>query len=764
MSNIITFLPKNALKELKIDDKDVVINALHAEKFSDPVFLHLVSGNNFEFQEVDWDAFYDALLEDEAFHARLRKMLSELEPSAGEKDAPILENMLELITKGTEDNLHSEDDLSAAKTIHVSNFGGNQFSDITEFFGNGSDQFGDFLQNDSGLFVRGGGGFRLSGDFMDTGALADSEDLNDATDVFAISPAAQSQPSFIPTVEPEVDVPVNLAPLGGYDFFAGFGVDNISGNLLTDNGYGVDYDPEGDSFSIVAGTFATDQGGSITILDNGDFSYVAPTNYSGADGFDYTLLDLNGATGTGHVDFHLVNNSFSVDLSLLTISGYGGGQNASNLFSIEDGGDTITVEGNTWVSAGFDLEIVSNTVLEFDFMSTMQGEIHGIGFDNNGGIDSSRTFKLFGTQNWGNTAHNTYAGNEGEWVHYTINVGDYYTGIFDRIFFVNDDDAQVSGNGYFRNITISGGFGVGVGSSSIDDNLPAIDFDDLTFSSFSNQDYTPTVLDVDGSRIEMFGNTWKSVDYEYTLTANSTLQFDFMSADEGELHGIGLDDDNNHVTDRFIQIYGYDSYGQDGPDYTDFGSFQSFSIRLADYYEAGETYSNLTFIADDDASADAESIFDNVTIVELGTSDADVLYGNADDQVFSGLDGDDLIYAGAGDDILYGGSGIDFLYGEGGADSFVFEADSAFDAIDRIMDFDAAEGDSLDIADILSGYDPLSDAISDFVQVTSDGQHTRIAVDADGGGDDYEVIATLYGIVGLGNAQALEDDGTLITV
>lgn len=64
-----------------------------------------------------------------------------------------------------------------------------------------------------------------------------------------------------------------------------------------------------------------------------------------------------------------------------------------------------------------------------------------------------------------------------------------------------------------------------------------------------------------------------------------------------------------------------------------------------------------------------------------------------------------------------------------GADIFVL---SDAGAVDTIADFSSAEGEVLDIADTLDGYDPLNDAISDFVNMTSNGSDTTISVDVNG--------------------------------
>jgi hypothetical protein len=38
---------------------------------------------------------------------------------------------------------------------------------------------------------------------------------------------------------------------------------------------------------------------------------------------------------------------------------------------------------------------------------------------------------------------------------YTITVGTFYTGVFDYLFFVNDDDAAAAAVGTFTNVTVS---------------------------------------------------------------------------------------------------------------------------------------------------------------------------------------------------------------------------------------------------------------------------------------------------------------------
>lgn len=75
--------------------------------------------------------------------------------------------------------------------------------------------------------------------------------------------------------------------------------------------------------------------------------------------------------------------------------------------------------------------------------------------------------------------------------------------------------------------------------------------------------------------------------------------------------------------------------------------------------------------------------------------------GDGDD-VLEGGTGADGLYGDAGDDVLVGGAGADVLFGHGGADRFVFLSvtDSLASARDRVGDFNATEGDRIDLSAI----------------------------------------------------------------
>lgn len=135
--------------------------------------------------------------------------------------------------------------------------------------------------------------------------------------------------------------------------------------------------------------------------------------------------------------------------------------------------------------------------------------------------------------------------------------------------------------------------------------------------------------------------------------------------------------------------------------------------------------------------------------------------GNGNDVVHGGI-GNDTLYGDAGNDVLYGDNGLDNLYGGAGADTFKFLKETAFRNIDVIHDFSASQGDKIDVSGLLQGYDPLTSAITDFVQITTSGANSILRVDADGGGNSFVQIATLNGVTGLTDEAALVASGNLV--
>lgn len=164
------------------------------------------------------------------------------------------------------------------------------------------------------------------------------------------------------------------------------------------------------------------------------------------------------------------------------------------------------------------------------------------------------------------------------------------------------------------------------------------------------------------------------------------------------------------------------------------------------------------------SGSDTVSNFENLTgsgfnDTLTGSATANTIYGGNGADTIRGNGGNDILYGDGGNDFLYGGAGADTLTGGAGGDRFMFE--STAHGVDTITDFSLAD-DKIDIKNILVGYDPLTHAITDFVQITTSGANSVLKVDADGGGNSFVQIATITGVTGLTDESALVTSGNLV--
>jgi T1SS-143 domain-containing protein len=139
----------------------------------------------------------------------------------------------------------------------------------------------------------------------------------------------------------------------------------------------------------------------------------------------------------------------------------------------------------------------------------------------------------------------------------------------------------------------------------------------------------------------------------------------------------------------------------------------------------------------------------------LGSDGQGRLGGN---DVLEGGLGDDLIFGQEGNDTIDGGAGHNTLYGGSGSDTFLI---STVDGVNTIKDFNAASGgDKLDISHVLSGFDPLTDALHNFVHVDNTGGNTIVSVDPTGTGAAFHTVAVLEGVTI--DVDTLAHNGNLI--
>ncbi len=599
--------------------------------------------------------------------------------------------------------------------------------------------------------------------------------------------------------------------------------------------------PDGPETLRIVAVGSGSAGGTIT-TDGQRINYTPRAGFTDTETFTYTINDgTAGSTDTATVTV-TVEPDFSRVLNFndFRVGSYGGSNDASGFAFIEDSGATLRLEGNNWKKIDFPYTVTENTILEFDFTSSSQGEIHGIGFDTDTDHQPDRTFQLYGTQNWGILDFANYQQSAPNTQQFRIRVGDFYQGGFNHLFFTNDDDANANAVSFFSNIQIyedvaavppsavddsftlnedsnvvslpvlgndddggasvsitqaslasAGGtvtivgetieyqpgpdfFGtetfsytiansagtdtatvtvnvlavndpptavddlemvagdsqnnaldvlgndliapdlgeslriiaVGGGSEggtittdgqrinytpqpgftgtetftyTIDDGTPgSVDTatvtvivnesqgDVLNFNNFSIDSYGGSndasgsvSIEDGGTSLRLQGNNWKKIDFSYTVTENTILEFDFASSSQGEIHGIGFDTNTTHQTNRTFQLYGSQDWGI--PNFADYAQSApgvvSFSIPVGDFYRGD--FNNLFFVNDDDANSTAVSFFSNIRIYEESSESFEVV------RIASGLPQPLFLTAAPGDDdrlFIVGKSGQIVIY------------------------------------------------------------------------------------------------------
>jgi Ca2+-binding RTX toxin-like protein len=201
------------------------------------------------------------------------------------------------------------------------------------------------------------------------------------------------------------------------------------------------------------------------------------------------------------------------------------------------------------------------------------------------------------------------------------------------------------------------------------------------------------------------------------------------------------------------------------------------SVMLQAGGSLGERVVSVEVVDDEGASsAPAQVTFDfsdvglvvdgNDSTTLSGTDDVDLISGRGGDDQISGLAGTDLLDGGSGADFLDGGPGSDLLFGGPGNDTFSGGegADRFFqlslpDRGDRILDFNADEGDVLDLSSLFRDVDVEIADVDQFLQFEPSGaSDVAVSADVDGpaAGFDFVQLVTLVAPVGVSAAPNAE--------
>jgi hypothetical protein len=128
-------------------------------------------------------------------------------------------------------------------------------------------------------------------------------------------------------------------------------------------------------------------------------------------------------------------------------------------------------------------------------------------------------------------------------------------------------------------------------------------------------------LTVSDGTYRLDGNTWQEVDFDYTVTRDTVLVFEFRSDEQGELHAVGLGTDNTG-SQPLYKVYGTQDVASTGAyefngtydTYTDGDGWVRYEVPVGEAFQGD--VSHLVFVNDDDGGGPVESVFRNVRVYE----------------------------------------------------------------------------------------------------------------------------------------------------
>jgi Ca2+-binding RTX toxin-like protein len=144
-----------------------------------------------------------------------------------------------------------------------------------------------------------------------------------------------------------------------------------------------------------------------------------------------------------------------------------------------------------------------------------------------------------------------------------------------------------------------------------------------------------------------------------------------------------------------------------------------FTSGATTSFQNGTTFSNIEAFSISGGSGN--DFFDMTDFDDSanGNTGNDTLIGRGGNDALIGAEGADVIDGGDGNDVITSSEGLDVLTGGAGADYFVYDHSASLGAganADRIVDFNAAEGDKLDLRTLLleESYGPFTgDPVAD---------------------------------------------------
>lgn len=128
-------------------------------------------------------------------------------------------------------------------------------------------------------------------------------------------------------------------------------------------------------------------------------------------------------------------------------------QGKNNTVTIVEQGCGVYISDNGWALTEKTYTITEDTVLEFGYIGSGQGNIHGIGFNKNiTRLNDKHLFNIFGEEDFGLFDYRYKT--TGTYQEFSIPIGQYFTGEGFHLALGMDQDISNNAAGYFENIRL----------------------------------------------------------------------------------------------------------------------------------------------------------------------------------------------------------------------------------------------------------------------------------------------------------------------
>lgn len=564
-----------------------------------------------------------------------------------------------------------------------------------------------------------------------------------------------------------------------------------------------DQDPQGDVFTLKA--VSTALYGTVTVNQDNTITYKPNSStFYGVDYFTYSIQDAYGEKGYGYVSMYFIQPSGNI-LGTEVNNMISGTASNDSIFA-KEGNDTVNaaagddsiygMAGNDTLNGGLGNDLLDggegNDILSGgDGNDKLSG---GAGNDDlKGEVGNDILYLSYGSDilNGGDGTDILNASRLVEGTNINLSTGVVLASLLDVTQLSNIENIIA---GQFNDILVGSSLGNNIQGGAGNDEIRGLGGDDTLYGDAGNDvlyggDGNDYLYGNDGDDLfysdngsdQLFGGagwdkiyfTGNGVSVDLRLTtgfSDGHGSTDKISTDFEEVYGSSKGDvirGQDGVNNILRGEAGNDIVdGNGGDDLIEGGAGNDTlqggtGIDTVTYERAASgVVLNLATGTQNDGGGgqDTLSSLENA----IGSNFVDTLQGDGANNIIQGLGGNDIIKGGSGNDTIDGGNGNDTLYGEIGSDIFKLALYSG--SSDTIMDFSLAQSDKLDIRNILSGYDPLTSSIANFIEMTNSGTNTVVKIDKDGAGTAYgwQQVATLNNVTGLTDEQSLVSNGTLI--